>query len=411
MNKINTIVMVLVLSIASTPLAARSGAGAINMVFNTSVRAAGMGDAGVAVTEGFDTNHWANPALLAFRPGVHYTKFESQLALGFAEDIWLNNEEVTLGYGGVTLLWARGPLDGNFLAMGEQMAIDEYGQVIGTFETYNKSESWGVGVDGVQVLERLMDRSPGDLSRYLSLAGGVTFHDFEGKLGHEDAVPGWDGTGGATARSEGFVIRVTPLDATRGRGLLDNGLLGLRVTGSYGKSILNKTNDFIVYIEVDQGDPMPRLYLDGWAANAQITLADDLRLELNDKGLGFLGDMINPLVSVTRTEQTNDPGYFWNQDLGAYEYGHDTSGDYEEKGRGLEIGLLNMFFWREGHTTALYGDIDADTEGGGFRIQAGRLGGFRKDWADVPQASGLPDVRRESWAVWVDPFAIMETLK
>jgi len=92
--------LVIILSLVCTfPMSAlaASGAGAINMSVNTSARANGMGNAGVAVAWDQDTNHWANSGLLAFRPGIHYRSFEAELAEGLAEDIRLTNKELTLG--------------------------------------------------------------------------------------------------------------------------------------------------------------------------------------------------------------------------------------------------------------------------------------------------------------------------
>jgi len=71
---------------------------------------------------------------------------------------------------------------------------------------------------------------------------------------------------------------------------------------------------------------------------------------------------------------------------------------------------MNIFFLRGGHFTAEYGDVDDSTEGHGWRIQAGRLFGIRKDWATVPQARGLDTVDRETWSVWVNPLAILDQL-
>jgi len=397
--------------ICMLPVVAHAGSGAINMTFNTSARAEGMGSSGVAVAWDTDTNHWANPALLAFRPGFHYTSFESQLAVGLADDMRITNEELSFGAYGVTFLLAKGPVDGNFLDMGIQEGMDENGQSTGEFQSYMKSESMGVGADLIAVFEHLSGKPSGAWTRHLSLAGGVTWHEFMDHLAPDDMIQ--DGFGGAaegSAMSMGLVARVTPVDLSRGAGILGNGLLGFNISGSYGYSILNKSDDFIIHVDADQGDPFPRTYLSGWGANAQLTLADDMREKLNDVGFGFLGDMINPLVSITKTEQLNEPGFIWNEDNYDYEYGHDTSGEREEKGRGWEVGLMNILYYRGGHVLVEYGDIDGETEGGGWKIQAGRFGGFRKDWAEVPQAQGLPNVRRESWSVWVDALAIFSAI-
>lgn len=389
---------------------AGSGAGAINMTFNTSARAAGMGDAGLAVTWDMDTNHWANPALLAFRPGIHYRSFESQLLPGITDDIFLTNEELTFGVYGVTFLWAKGPVEGNFIDFGTQEGTDENGVSTGLFNSYLKSESLGLGVEAVEILERILNKKSGSWTRYIALAGGVSWHDYSDVMTPDSYLEDNGGAHGeGSAVSKGYVLRLTPLDTSGGRGFMDNGLLGLNVSGSYGASILNKTDEFITHTSLT-GDPFPTAHLSGWAANAQLTLADDLRFKLNEMGFGFLGDMINPLISFTKAEQLNEPGFVWDNDASEYFYDHDTSGDRDEKNRGWELGIMNIFYIREGHILVEYGDIDGATTGGGWKIQAGPYGGFRKDWADAPQATGLGKAHRESWSVWVNPLEIIRAL-
>ena len=405
LKKVSILILVCLIPVMAQ---ASPGGGAINMTFNTSARAAGMGDTGVAVAWDSDTNHWANPALLAFRPGVHYLSFDSQLAVGLADDIFLTNEELTLGAYGITLLLAKGPVDGNFLDMGNQIGVDENGMVTDEFQSYMKSESIGLGVETVEILERILKKRSGIWSRYVAFAVGATWHDFEEVLAPSGSLH--DGDGGAgegTAMSMGYILRVTPVNMTSGAGVGQNGVLGLSVSGSYGSSILNKTDDYIQHFDVDQSDPFPRAYLSGWGVNFQLTLADDMRKNMNDSGFGILGDMVNPLFSITKSKQVIDPGFSWNAEEGNYVYGHDTSGLFEEKNEGYEIGVMNIFFIRSGQIVIDYGDIDGETEGGGWKIQAGKFGGFRKDWATVPQARGLAEVRRETWSVWVNPLEII----
>jgi len=114
--------------------------------------------AGVGLAWDANSNHWANPALLAFRPGIQYLDFSSNPAEGLADDILLTSKELTLGAYGVTLLFGTGPVDGVYLDGGEQQATDEYGNPAGTIHTYMKSEHWGIGVDFVQLAEIIMGK-------------------------------------------------------------------------------------------------------------------------------------------------------------------------------------------------------------------------------------------------------------
>ena len=63
---------------------AGSGAGAIIYSFNTSARYEGMGGAGGGSPWGDATNHWANPAQLAYRRGVQWEWYKSELAQGLS---------------------------------------------------------------------------------------------------------------------------------------------------------------------------------------------------------------------------------------------------------------------------------------------------------------------------------------
>jgi len=179
-SKISSVLIVIILiSIPAAEAVAGSGAGAISLSFNTSARAEGMGGAGVAVPWGGNTNHWANPALLAFRPGVQYLDFRTELAEGLADDIFLTSRELTVGGYGVTFLLGRGPVDGVFLDMGSQEATDENGMPIGVFQSYMMSEHWGLSLDAAQVGEMIFGKPKGAFTRYVSLSFGYVWKDFK----------------------------------------------------------------------------------------------------------------------------------------------------------------------------------------------------------------------------------------
>ena len=383
--------------------AAAVGAGAVNLTFNTSTRFEAMGGAGVAAPWGADTNHWANPSLLAFRPGLNYLKYRSELAVGLADDIVLTNEELTLGAYGVTLLWAKSPVDGNYLDMGTQMGTDENGNPTGFFDSYMAAESWGLGLEAVQLVDRFLRRGEEPWSRYAAFAVGFTKRDFEDRLAPDYVLQ--DVSGGSAAGSVtdlGVTLRATPLR-------IDdyNGYFGLTVGLAVARSLLADTDEFIVHVDADQSDPFPRAYVRGWSVHAELPLAPGYIARHPDGFGGLLTQALDPLLSITYSSQTIDPGYVWNESTATYEYTHDTSGRYDEEGHGWELGVLNIFYLRRGHLKMDYGDIDADTAGWGINLQAGRLGGLRIDHARVPQAEGLPNVTRDGWSLWVDPVAII----
>jgi hypothetical protein len=199
---------------------------------------------------------------------------------------------------------------------------------------------------------------------------------------------------------------VTPLNLGFAGDRLGDGLLGVTLGGSYGAATLNKTDEFIVHVDADQADPFPTQHVKAWSLRAAVPWTQKAKRELNDATGGIVGDMLDPFLSFTVTRQKTEPGLLWDDDSNSYIYEHDKSGRYDEKGWGWEVGFANVLYLREGKLEVPYGDIDGATTGWGLNLQAGSYGGFRYDYAKVPQARGLPTVERRTWSVWVDPVAI-----
>jgi len=183
--------------------------------------------------------------------------------------------------------------------------------------------------------------------------------------------------------------------------------VGFLVGAAYGSSTLNGGDEFIVHMDADQSDPLPRAHLNGWSIHGEMAFNREQWLGSKSGFMADLYDTFNPFVSLTYASQENVPGYVWGRDREEYLYEKDTSGTQDETGTGWEAGLANIIFYRQGHVKALYGDINADTWGVGANLQFKDMFGARYDRANVPQARGLPEVVRHTWSFWVDPLAIM----
>ena len=389
-----TFLFLLIMLLGTVPALAGVGAGAILYSFNTSARYEGMGGAGVGSPWGGATNHWANPAQLAYRKGIQWEWFRSELAKGLADDIALENNEFIVGFGGVSVLWGRTPAGGLYLDMGTQILSDEGGQPVGFVNSYMQSESYGLAADVVQIFDHFDRKSdrPRNLSRYGSLSFGYVHKDFEDKLDLEKSS--------ANTYDFGWVIGVTPLNT------MDDGhALGFLLGASYGSATLNGGDEVIRHFGVDQHDPLPRAHVSGWSFHWEMSLVPDYWRRNAPGFLVKFHDTFNPLLSWTRANQTSEPGYVWDPNRQVYVYERDTQGGHEESGNGWEIGLGNIYYIRRGHIEAVYGFVDDDTEGWGINLQAGDMLGFRYDKATVPQARGLPPVERETWMIWVNPLA------
>jgi hypothetical protein len=321
------------------------------------------------------------------------------LAVGFADDIFIDKKELTFGAYGVGLLFADGPIDHVYLDLGEQAGTDEEGNPTGTFHSWEKSQSWGLGLSAAEMLRQL---KVAEIGGWFDLAGGIVWKDYEDQLGPDDAIQDAPrvGDGQASMKDLGWVARVTPLNTLARSASAADAKVGFLLEATYGSSKLNDTDEYIVHVDASQADPVPTTYLSGWAVHAELQSGSRFMASASS----LLRASIAPLVAFTYTQQNAVPGYVWDGD--DYVYERDETGDFDEETWGYEVSLLNVFHLRRGHVSKPWGDVDGDTEGWGLSLQAGRYGGIRYDEATVPQAQGLPTVTREGWHFWVDALAL-----
>jgi hypothetical protein len=381
-------------------------AGAFLLEFDTSVRSEGMGGAGVAAHWGGDPDIWANPANIAYQQGLRYSEMESRLAPDLADDIWLRDQWVVLGGNGFGLYFARGPIEGAFLDMGPQGYTGDSGEFTEEFNSWSSAERAGAGISLVRMLEAWGGRDDPGLSRIIDISAGYVHTEFEDHLAPDGVTQSQLGGGvSGTARSYGAMARLTPLN-TLGETYSAGPLGGVRLNIAYGMSVLNQSDEMLVHVDTDHGDPFPTAYVKGWSVQAQTGFPPSLRKAFQSVHMGWLADSLTPLVSFGYAEQLIEPGVMWNDEIGESEYTHDTSGLYDEESWGWELSVANIWHLRKGHRKTWSG-IDGDTEGHGIGFQLGSLGGVRWDKATVPQVTGFSDVERESWTVWINLTSLL----
>jgi phage-related minor tail protein len=66
--------------------------------------------------------------------------------------------------------------------------------------------------------------------------------------------------------------------------------------------------------------------------------------------------------------------------------------------------------WRGGQVSDRGGGVEGSTSGWGAGFAFEGAAGFRYDRATVPQASGLPRVKRKAWTFFVDPVRAVRVL-
>ena len=360
-----------------------------SMDIGLSIRAAALGGASNALFWGDELDHWANPALLGYAHALQYEHGRTRLVPGLAANVVLTSDVITLGGGGLGVVMSGKPIGQVKLDYGPSVATDDQGNPIGTFDSYETVKTNGFGVSALAALDAALGLGGrvAHLSRYADISYGMNFKDVVVALAPQS--PG--GTGSTSARDWGYMVRLTPID-----GISGGGRLPLRFDAAYGHSVLSYNDDAtITFLNENYPARVSIHHRDGYAFH----MAFDPPA-IRESAHGLWGDLVaglTPLISVG-----------WTIDHAKIGPSSSFPGGYPTESHGIEVALAHVVAYRTGHYRDRDGEIDGDTSGWSFGLPIGRWGGGYFETATWPQAqnSGLRDVHRQAFALWVDPLAI-----
>jgi hypothetical protein len=408
----------LLVTTLAAPSAWAQGA-AISTLLDASVRAAGMGRSSNAVFWGGDPDYWGNPALLGYHQGLRYEWGKTQLVPDLADDVYFDTDRFTLAAFGVGLFAAGNPTDGLGgldLSYGMSEATGPGGEPLGTFESFERIESWGVGISLATLLDAVLPltgaRLPA-LARWGDVALGYASKEVEVSLAPDlPTLPPGSGWGAATPKDKGIFLRATPYNSLDYPGSLPglDRLARCRLDLSYGGSTLNYNDATIVF--GDRPDRVLPVTRHGFAVRLAAGLPRAVEKQCDDQGLGWLVRSLTPLLAAARAwDDEHIVGTYLDPDLGPVQRESTT-----EKS-GWEFSLLNVFSYRSGRIDDPDGSIHGNSNGWSLGLSYDGLAGFRYDHATVPQASDpeygiyLSDVTRKAWTFYVDPVRICQGLR
>ncbi len=332
MRKVVLSLVLLALAAGEAMGVSEGAPGALQPLLAPSARAAGMGQAFVAVADDATAAYW-NPASLALRQRLSLTYFYTPLVPDLADDIRYNFAAGSFGAFGGTL-----GLSLIYLTFGTSDIIDEQGNAQGSFKSYDLVPTVSYG-------SRVSDR--------LSL--GVSFKIVYSKL--SDPIPQLeigDGTGTSIAGDLGVLYTVAHDSSSVG---------SLRLAGA-----LQNLGPNIAYNDQDQAESLPRMFRLGaaWAPNLTKTKTET-GIQLHR--ILVTAEMTKPLVNA------NDPP-IW-------------------KG-GAEYTFYDLVALRGGWVQDNDGEITDLTYGAGFMLQKTGTGRLRFDYASFPQHEDLERVNKFS---------------
>jgi hypothetical protein len=378
--------------LVALPLARVAGAQgtARSLDIDTSIRAAGMGGASAGVWWG-EPNVWGNPASLAEVHGAGWVDGRTRLVPGLPADIWLKSSRLLLGGAGVGLSLMGEPLDGighERLDYGTNELTDQFGNPIGTFDSFEATEAWGIGVSPIQLLDAI--RHAGGAAgasgpRRIDLAGG--YQHKHTLIALAPSVAG--GEAEADCKDWGVSGRIALTSD-----LSPEAPWHMEVSGGY--AVLN-ANDAQFDFGALGSAPPSRNYRGGFA------------MHLSRRSPWSTEGAPPPNWVLSGMPQVFELG--WAKDWGHVDAGGSPPG-YDVDRFGVEGTVLGVLTGRIGHVTDRLEDIVGDTWGFGARIPIGPWASVAYDRASVPQArgSGLPNVTRQGWSLWLDPLRITSDL-
>ena len=179
---------------------------------------------------------------------------------------------------------------------------------------------------------------------------------------------------------------------------------GVRLDVSFAKATQNKKDAYLLYPAEAAADPVPRVRKTGWGMRASLGSSSWVHQTLVGWDLACLEPSLQPMLSlglaVDRSQLS--AGFPGQREV--------------TKGRsittlGVELSAGRILTLRGGRIDDPDGDIIGYTYGVGLGIEIGKAGGFRWDFADIPQARELDRVHRNSLSLFFDPLETFSLLR
>ena len=376
-------------SLGFAPPAAGQGT-AFSQDRETSIRAAGMGGASVAVTWG-EPAPWGNPALLAETRGIAWLAGSTKVIPEISEDITFKSSRFLIGGEGIGFSIMGEPISGlgeTRLSYGFSEGTDPGGNPTGSFESYEEIEGWGVGVSPLQLLDAFRLNRDHDASRF-SQRADVSF-------GYQHKSTEISQVAGSSARAENFDwgvqarVAILPGDHEGREPRLELG-------GGY--AMLNADENSLFDFGPTAGTaPSTQIQRTGFALHASLPLSQS-----GDEGAGPWGWWF---ATVPRAL---DVGLAYDRE--ALSAGGGADRDVERVG--FEATLMGILAGRLGHVDDPYNNISGMTYGVGVHLPLGPWASLGYDWASVPVASdsGLDPLGRHGFAAWLHPIVLWRSTR
>lgn len=294
---------------------------------------------------------WSNPAKLGYHNGFAYGYSHTPWFRDIFSDMYHQSSYISYGWNGIGILFpAPSAKDhwGSVLDYGEQTWLDEDGNLIATFESYDACSKFAVGINTLEFISNFINNeSISSLQSYGDISVGLNYD-----LIHSELPPvGGTGTtpvdltiskADAHSTGVGFIGRISPFNKINALG----GFCTLDITG--GLYYLNPSKEEITHTN----DSDPLLWGTRSAFSGKFSIDISLIPEMDNENIRCF---INNLFSI-----------YYSQDNA--QYGEKDESNPSVWGEGIEIAFFDIFYIRKGQYVDRAGDVIGDTDGFGINF-------------------------------------------
>ncbi len=270
---------------------------------------------------------WSNPAKLGYHNGFAFGYSHTPWFREIFPDMYHRSSYISYGWNGIGILLPAPSTRshwGTFMTYGEQTMLDEFGNLIGTFESYDACSKFAVGINTIEFISNFVsNESFRSLQCYGDLSVGYNYDNIISDLAPQGAGGGEigiKGLGESHSSGIGFIGRISPYNKINAAGKF------YRLDVTAGIYFLNPERTEITYINESQSDNMP--YGSRTAFSGKFSIDLSLIPYMDNESTR---DFINNLFSI-----------YYSQDNA--QYGKKNESNPSIWGEGIEFTFLDILY-------------------------------------------------------------------
>ncbi|MDP8269674.1 MAG: hypothetical protein P9L97_13200 [Candidatus Tenebribacter davisii] len=316
---------------------------------------------------------WSNPAKLGYFDGFSLGYSHDSYLEDVFDDIYFDSSYLNLGWKGIGLMLPminNQAKFGSSFGYGDQDAYDEDGNFLGTFNSWESSSGFALGVNLLKFYGEMSDNDKiTQLQSYSDFSIGYNYNYVESELAPEGTGAtemGYLDNSASYTDGLGMIFRISPLNE-----LNYSSFLFFKSDIVYSLYYRNISKTIMDYGDYDE--PMP--YATESAFSIRMAMGNDI----------FKGLIIYDIISI------------FGKDILSinYLYGKSRAMDSDNAfGNGYDVTFLDIFSYRKGYYEDKEGNIEGKTSGYGINLNYKDLIHLQYNYAEIP-GGDLQDIQEK----------------